>query len=385
MEWFVKEGQTVKEMDKLCLVESDKAAVEITSRYQGTVTKLCFKQFELVKIGSVILEIDDGKDDSHNLKPSEHAEPAKPSQHSEPVKRSEHTEKSVSPKEEILAAPAVRQFAKQRNVSLSEVRGSGKNGRISIEDIETHLRETTERPNKAGMHSTILTGIPAAMARSMSNSVTVPQFSISEELHVDELLAQISEMKAEAKDKLSLQTITITAFLIKALSLCLLDFPHLNSKLRHNNGEYIVDIATDHNISIAIQAPQGLVVPNIKKVQDLSIADIQKELLSLMGKAHDGRLLPDDVQGGTISLSNIGVIGGTEARALLFDGQAVIGAICRIRELPRFSGDEIVKSKVMNITWTADHRHIDGATMARFSNRFKEVAEKPELMLLHLH
>jgi 2-oxoisovalerate dehydrogenase E2 component (dihydrolipoyl transacylase) len=131
-----------------------------------------------------------------------------------------------------------------------------------------------------------------------------------------------------------------------------------------------------------MDSPRGLVVPNIKNVERMSIVDIQKALLELHARAKSGRLSPEDIKNGTISFSNIGVIGGTYAKPVIFDGQSVIGAIGRVQRLPRFDErNKVVPRRIMNVGWTADHRHVDGASVARFSNVFKQGIEEPERLI----
>ena len=375
MEWFVKEGQTVDEMDKLCLVESDKAAVEITSRFKGKVHKLSFNQYDKVKIGSVILEIDDGKEAIATTVAATSVEKAKnnpPVTPTSPVKQ--------APTGEVL--PALRALAKEMGVDLSKVVGSGKGGRITKEDIIQAVNPPKQ--SQLGIKTIHLAGIQAAMARSMTESASVPHLTLGEEIRVDSLMSAVKEFKKVAQERYELKTVTVTAVLVKALSLALTDFPLLNSKLRVvTKDQFEVDVFDDHNVSIAVQSEKGLVVPNIKQVQLKSIVDIQRDLLAIQDRAQRGRLTIDDVKGGTVSLSNVGVIGGTYARPVLFDGQALIGAVGRIRQLPRYSDSILEPHRIMNISWSADHRQVSGADAAMFSNRFKDLVEKPELMLLH--
>merc|ERR1711957_1121176 len=134
----------------------------------------------------------------------------------------------------------------------------------------------------------------------------------------------------------------------------------------------------NHNISIAIDTPNGLMVPNIKDVGGLSVIEIQQEVMRLAELANANKLALGDIKGGTITLSNIGVIGTKDPRPILFDGQAVIGATGRTMTLPRYNAKgELVPRQLMNVRWVGDHRHLDGATLARFSNSFKRYMENP--------
>lgn len=140
----------------------------------------------------------------------------------------------------------------------------------------------------------------------------------------------------------------------------------------------------NHNISIAIDTPVGLLVPNIRNVERLTLREVQARLSELQGLAQAGKLSPAHLTGGTIAISNVGVIGGTAVRPILFDGQACILGLGRTQTLPRWDSAKkaFEPREIMNITATVDHRHIDGATVARFMRLLRDILEMPHLMLL---
>ncbi|KAL0479661.1 lipoamide acyltransferase, mitochondrial [Acrasis kona] len=135
-----------------------------------------------------------------------------------------------------------------------------------------------------------------------------------------------------------------------------------------------------------MDTPQGLLVPNIKNVNELSILEIAQELSRLMKLGQDGKLTADDLKNGTITLSNVGTIGGTYARPLITPPEVCIGAIGKMRRVPAFVGksNEVVATNIMYVSWSGDHRIVDGATLTRFSNAWKEYLETPEAMMLNL-
>merc|ERR1712039_855884 len=165
----------------------------------------------------------------------------------------------------------------------------------------------------------------------------------------------------------------------KALSLALYEHPIVNSKFGPTDANPpTYTLYGNHNISVAIDTPHGLVVPNIKDVGNLTLLEIQQEISRLAAAAKDNKLALPDIKGGTITLSNVGVIGTKDPRPILFDGHAVIGATGRTMTLPRYNAKgELVPRQIMNIRWVGDHRHLDGATLARFSNSFKRYIEDP--------
>jgi 2-oxoisovalerate dehydrogenase E2 component (dihydrolipoyl transacylase) len=409
MEWFVKEGDKVKEMDRLCLVESDKASVEITSRYTGTVKSIKAPVHENAKVGSVILEIDEenGQETGTLNRPTESIKAEAPvSDTGTPLpstKQQSSTSKQWKGHENgnkgSKAIPSVRALAQQLGIDLSKVRGSGKDGRITEQDVRSAsklqqhgISRSTEESGKAKIQydtklesfgdakEVKLSQVGLAMVKSMNESLKVPQLNHADEIDVGRLVDIIQALKPTALSDFSLQNLTLTAFFIKAVSLGIDAFPIVNSRLSTSQESY--HLIKSHNVSVAMDSPRGLVVPNIKNVDQMSIVEIQKALIELHGRARNGRLSPDDIKNGTISFSNIGVIGGTYAKPVIFDGQSVIGAVGRVQTLPRFDDrNKVVPTKIVNVGWTADHRHVDGATVARFSNVFKQVIQEPEKMI----
>ncbi len=172
-------------------------------------------------------------------------------------------------------------------------------------------------------------------------------------------------------------------FILKAASLGLTQFPVLNASFDPVNET--ITYKADHNIGVAMDTPQGLLVPNIKKINHLSVLDIAEELNRLQDLGSRGKLGEADLKNGTFSLSNIGSIGGTYAKPVIMPPQVAIGALGNVQKLPRFdANDNVIKAHIMNVSWSADHRIIDGATMARFSNLMKSYIENPGSMLLDL-
>merc|ERR1719323_570360 len=165
--------------------------------------------------------------------------------------------------------------------------------------------------------------------------------------------------------------------MIKAVSLALNEQPKYNSEF-HDSNPPSYTVFGSHNVSVAIDTPHGLVVPNIKDVGNLTVVEIQRELVRIAKDAQANKLKMSDIAGGTITLSNIGTIGTKDPRPIPFAGQAVIGASGRTMTLPRYNEKmELVPRQIMNIRWVGDHRHLDGAGLARFSNSFKRYMEDP--------
>lgn len=170
-------------------------------------------------------------------------------------------------------------------------------------------------------------------------------------------------------------------FFVKAASNALKQYPILNSSFDEPNESLIYK--SYHNISIAMHTPQGLVVPNVKNVEQKSILEIATDLNALQERGAKGGLTPDDFLNGTFSLSNIGIVGGTYTHPCIMAPQVAIGAIGKTKLLPRFDASgNVIAAHIINVSWSADHRVIDGVTMASFSNAWKKLLENPQLFLL---
>ena len=175
--------------------------------------------------------------------------------------------------------------------------------------------------------------------------------------------------------------LTMMPFFIKALSLALKEFPVLNTKVNDECTE--LTYFDDHNIGMAVDSKIGLLVPNIKQCQSKSIVDVANAVTRLTEAAREGRVSPDDLKGGTISISNIGAIGGTIATPIINKPEVAIVALGKLQHLPRFdSKGNVVSKAIMQVSWSGDHRVIDGGTIARFNNLWKSYLEEPAKMMM---
>lgn len=400
LRWFVAEGDQIDEFQPLCEVQSDKATIEITSRFKGKVHQIHFSPGDIVKVGETLLKMVVG--DSQNISPDNIFPSAdKPLRVESSVPLSEGSASSG-----ILSTPAVRHLAKQYGLNINEIVGTGKDGRVLKEDVlnyaiskgrckeqslpleenigQVELQEEGKLLPDVNFFKDkkiLLRGYQRSMVKSMNLAAKVPHFHYLEEINCDSLVQLKTKFQIENKD----QTIkhTFLPFLIKSLSMALSKYPILNSSFIDQTNEVVFKGC--HNIGVAMATEHGLVVPNIKKVQSLTILEITKELARLHEMASQNKLRTADIEGGTITLSNIGAIGGKFGSPLLNLPEVAIIALGRIQKLPRFDEDEnIYPSSIMNVTVGADHRVVDGATVARFCNEWKSLVEKPELLLLHM-
>jgi 2-oxoisovalerate dehydrogenase E2 component (dihydrolipoyl transacylase) len=393
LKWKVKEGDEIHQFDPICEVQSDKATVEITSRYDGIVTKLHYKKGEMAKVGTPLIDIKTKNNVSNNSKSS-------PKKNDIQTNITDHIEIRKQDNQ-ILATPAVRHLAAKHKIPLLQVQGTGRDGRILKEDILNFINQElkknleTEKELKVQEKKEIptpisvsipeedkivpLSGYQRIMAKTMTAASSVPHFGYCDEIIVDKLIELRNELKILAQNKGI--KITYMPLIIKATSLALKQFPILNSHF--DSSQNVLIYKASHNIGVAMDTPQGLIVPNIKNVQNKTILEIAKELNRLHKLALLSGLPKEDLTGGTFSLSNIGSIGGTYASPVLLLPEVAIGAIGKIMKLPRFDHHGNIKAiNIFNVSWSADHRVIDGATMANFSNLWKNYLENPQTMLL---
>jgi 2-oxoisovalerate dehydrogenase E2 component (dihydrolipoyl transacylase) len=172
-------------------------------------------------------------------------------------------------------------------------------------------------------------------------------------------------------------------FFMKAMSLAIKEYPLVNSQVNEDCTE--LTYFNDHNIGMAVDSKVGLLVPNIKQVQTKSILGLANDIMRLTNDARSGRVASDDLKGGTITISNIGAIGGTVATPIINKPEVAIVALGKLQQLPRFNAKgEVEARSIMQVSWSGDHRVIDGGTIARFCNLWKSFLEKPSNMLVHM-
>ena len=406
-EWYVDVGDVVEQFDQICEVKSDKASVTITSRYSGTIKKLYYELDEEANVGLPLVDIEIEGDEVAEpvAKEPEQIEgcvveetlpppPLLPSQIA-PTLPSETLMKPLSTKASAISAPAVRKIAKENQIDITVVRGSGRDGRVLKEDILKYIEqlktkkvEETKDPPFRPFPSVSLEdkvypilGLRKAMVKSMDESLKIPHFGYCDEIEVSNLVKMRKELKYICKERD--MKLSYMPFFLKAASMALLEFPIINSSLNLENNTIIEK--ANHNIGVAMDTKDGLLVPNIKNVQSKSIFQISEDLTRLHLLGLKGKLGMGDLTNGTFTLSNIGSIGGTYAKPVLAPPEVAIGALGKMQMVPRYNNDgELFKANIINVSWSADHRIIDGATMARFSNLWKSYLENPSAMLLDL-
>src|SRR5690625_66627 len=404
VKWFVKEGDEIHEDDTLCEVQNDKSVVEIPSPVEGTVEKVHVEEGTVAVVGDTLITIDaEGyESDDSGEDTEEEAE-----QDSEKAESKETAQKEQSKAEEapadnarVIAMPSVRKYARDHDVAIHNVSGTGKNGRVLKEDIDAFLSgdqkvdttsETTETTSEEATASPQIpegefvetrekmSPIRKAIANAMVNSKTkAPHVTLMDDVDVTELVAhrrKFKEVAAEQEIKL-----TYLPYVVKALVSALKQFPILNASVDDETDEIIQKHY--YNIGIAADTDKGLLVPVVKHADRKSIFEISSEINELAGKARDGKLAPNEMKGASSTITNIGSAGGQWFTPVINYPEAAILGIGRIAEQPIVRDGEIVIAPVLALSLSFDHRIVDGATAQLALNQIKRLLSDPQLIMM---
>ncbi len=392
VEWLVEEGDEVKEDQPICDVMTDKALVQIPAKSDGVVEKLYYAKGEIAIVHKPLFAIAVKGAATKAPVASTASKPSATVQ-AETVASSSATNTQSKGKRKAVASPAVRRLAREMNIDICDVKGSGTKGRVYKEDLHAHKQGgqqptravTVNAPVEVATATTRvepIKGVKAAMARAMQESVsTIPHFTYSDEIDLTALVALRKKLKPEY-EKQGIK-LTMMPFFMKAMSMAIKQFPIMNSQPNAECTE--LTYFDDHNIGMAVDSKVGLLVPNIKSCQTKSIKQIAQDVMEMTDKAREGRLSPDQLKGGTISISNIGALGGTTATPIINKPEVAIVALGKMQTLPRFNAEGNVEARqIMNVSWSGDHRIIDGGTIARFNSLWTKYLEDPTSMIMDM-
>ncbi|MGR7908638.1 dihydrolipoamide acetyltransferase family protein [Lysinibacillus capsici] len=424
VKWFVKAGDTVKEDDILCEVQNDKAVVEIPSPVEGTVEEVLVGEGTVAVVGDVLIRLDAPGYEDLKLKGDDHAEAkteaqvqataesgqnvekAPTKEEKAPEKAPEKVETVVDETKRVIAMPSVRKFARDNDVNIREVKGTGKNGRILKEDIENFLKgggtveaetanietseDTVQQETSTPAAPVVLegdfpetrekmSGIRKAIAKAMVHSKqTAPHVTLMDEVDVTALVAHRKKFKDIAAEKGV--KLTYLPYVVKALISTLREFPEFNRSLDDATQEIIQKHY--YNIGIAADTERGLLVPVIKHADRKSVFAVSNEINELATKAREGKLAPHEMKGASMSITNIGSAGGQWFTPVINHPEVAILGIGRISEKPVIKNGEIVAAPVLALSLSFDHRMIDGATAQNALNHLKRLLSEPELLLM---
>ncbi len=384
VKWLVKEGDSVNEDQLLVEVLTDKATIQIPSPAKGKVLKLLAKEGAIVKVGeSLIIIGDEGETTQTPISKEEPAsgKPASPPQ-------TGTTEIPHSDSEQVVAPPAIRKLARDMNVNLTGVRGTGPSGRITREDIlqaskgqpqsATVVTETKVRPAAGPEERIPLHGIRRIIAEKMVKSRrTAAHVTHVDEVDMTELVALRQKMKGDAEA--SGVKLTYLPFIVKAVVRALNDHPYLNSSLDDEKSEIV--FKKYYNIGIAAAAPDGLVVPIVKDADQKSVMQVAREIETLSEKARTGKLELNELQGGTFTITNIGRFGGVLSTPIINYPEVAIMGVHKITPRAVAKDGQVSIREMTYLSLSFDHRVLDGAEAALFTNDVIKYLQNPQLLL----
>ncbi|KAI7956373.1 hypothetical protein MJO29_007772 [Puccinia striiformis f. sp. tritici] len=440
VKWLVKPGQTVAEFDPIAEVQSDKATVEITSPYEGVIQTLVGQTGEVVKVGEplcmILVEADSDQ------QPSTSTTTTLGTVQEQKNLASDSDQENNLTRVQTHSTPSVRRLAREHDLDITDIRGTGKQGRVTKEDVINYLKQmdsshqpiniiagksSFEQPAPTTTEKSIGNSRPIkepfgvvrqAMFRAMSQSLKIPHFGYSDQIDVTEL----EQFRQVLIKNYPTPKITLLSLFIKILGKSMDENPIFKSTLSIPTQQDSTTVEPSFitrsqcDISIAVNSPAGLLTPLIPSVNSKSILQIAQhitDLRSFIDQSSPDRIprIPDHLGGnrsGTLTISNIGNIGGTYTHPVIPPtGQLVIGAIGTIRVVPEYAPQDkqtakayaidptatldiplnqlrIVPRLVVEVSFTADHRAVEGVELATFVTHFKRLCNTPDLLLANL-
>ncbi|MFV0560306.1 MAG: dihydrolipoyllysine-residue acetyltransferase [Enterococcus sp.] len=412
VKWFVKEGDTINEDDTLLEVQNDKSVEEIPSPVTGTIKKVVVSEGTVANVGDVLVEIDAP---GHNSTVTTGGTAASTEKIQTATSESGTVVEAADPNKRILAMPSVRQFAREKDVDITQVTPTGKGGRIIKADIEqfvsgggqaTAVKEETATVAAATQTTETQTITPAkqaapqafkstqedretreamtptrkAIAKAMVNSKqTAPHVTLHDDVEVSKLWDHRKKFKSVAAENGT--KLTFLPYVVKALTATVKKYPVLNASIDDKAQEIVYKHY--YNIGIATDTDHGLYVPNIKDANTKSMFTIADEINEKAAQAHEGKLAAQDMREGTITISNIGSVGGGWFTPVINHPEVAILGVGTIAQQPVVSAEgEIVVGRMMKLSLSFDHRIVDGATAQQAMNNIKRLLADPELLLM---
>ena len=410
VKWFVKSGDTINEDDTLLEVQNDKSVEEIPSPVTGTVKNIVVPEGTVANVGDVLIEIDAP---GHNTAPSSSPVATTPAQTEPAVSTPAATGVVVAadPNKRVLAMPSVRQFAREKDIDITQVAPTGKGGRVTKADIEGFIsgggqvaspeKQTTATPQAVATTDTVAPKVPAkpfvsdlgeaetrekmtptrkAIAKAMVNSKhTAPHVTLHDEVEVSKLWDHRKKFKDVAAANGT--KLTFLPYVVKALTTTVQKFPILNASIDDAAQEIVYK--NYYNIGIATDTDHGLYVPNVKNANTKSMFAIADEINEKAALAIEGKLTAQDMRDGSITISNIGSVGGGWFTPVINYPEVAILGVGTIAQQPVVNADgEIVVGRVMKLSLSFDHRIVDGATAQKAMNNIKRLLADPELLLM---
>ena len=371
--WLVKVGDKIKAGDIVAEIETDKATMEIEAVDEGIITNLLIKEGKSGIAVNSVIAILNGNEKSYTKEDSKTEETLKKSESVKDKNDIQISDETIEPSKKlktnknIFVSPYARNLANEKNISLDNIKGSGPQGRIIKRDL------LNEKDNKQNLDFNDSKIAPSTIRKIIAERTThtkqnVPHFYLSIESNADKII----ELRKKINEKMDFK-ISINDILVK----CLAYAQEINPKTNVSWSDGKITKHPSIDVSIAVALEEGLVTPIIKNANKKGIKEISIEIKQLVEKAKKGKLLPDEYNGGTISISNLGMYGITEFSAIINPPQSCILAIGSIRKKPYVINEEIKAVNTLISTLSADHRVLDGAVAGKLLKDFNDIIENP--------
>ena len=415
--WIKKEGERVEKGEPLLEIQTDKVNLEEECPESGILKKIVYLEGQVVEVGKTIAIITKEGEEYNDVGKPEEIMEKKQEVTGEIRGDTEEKKNAESETEKVKASPAAKRVARENNIDLKDVNPTGPDGRIVEKDVINYINKTKVTPvakkiaeekgidlstitKQEGMRITKedvlskikenltleenikripLSGPRKIIAEKMKKSkIEAPHFYLTLSVDMTNAIKLKEELSVKI-EKLTGVKLSLNDIIIKSAARALKEYQMLNSSIEN---EFII-VKEDINIGLAVALEEGLVVPVIRNADKKGLSEISKESSELIIKARSGKLLPDDYQGGTFTISNLGMFGIEEFKAVINLPESAILAVGKIVKTPVVDeNDELKVKPIMKLTLSCDHRIIDGALGAKFLNRIKELLENPVEMLL---
>ena len=368
--YFAREGDEVKRDQPIIELQTEKMVTELSAPVAGKISKIHIEEGQTIPVGTTILEIEAA--DNVNNEPE-----------NKNIEEVDNKQSTTTGPKRIKAAPFTRKVARELGVDIDAITGTGKDGRITVKDVEsfsnggTQIEEKQTSSTQEDVEFIPFKGRRKQIAAHMTKSLfTIPHVAHMEEIDMTKLLAYREDIKET-------YNISVAAFFIKALAMSLKKFPIFNAELDEENSQ--IKLKPNVNMGMAVDTKEGLIVPVINRVEDKSLGTIHSELKTLNEKARENTLQPQDVRGSTFTISNVGPMGSIGATPIINYPEVALMCFHKTKKMPVVNeADEIVIRSMMNVTLTFDHRVMDGGDAIQFTNYFKSLIENPNIMLVEL-
>ncbi|WP_342538594.1 dihydrolipoamide acetyltransferase family protein [Sporosarcina sp. FSL K6-1540] len=387
LHYLVKVGDSVMTDQPLVEVQTDKMVAELTSPCSGIVKEIRIEAGEIVQVGTSLLYIE--IDEAVRAVQKSYVE-TKLIAEEQAIPTIKLEEKSPHmPFNRILAAPYTRKIARDNNINIEDVHASDPSGRISEEDVLRFLKgqqtdtESKKESKQVEVDQEVPDEIPfRGIRRKIAEKMTKSLFTIPHVTHFDEVnMTNLFKMREQLK--VDGESVSVSAFLIKALVISLKDFPIFNAELDEENSRIL--LKKNYHIGIATNTDSGLIVPVLHDVDKQSIKEINANVRSLTAKAIAGKLQPFEMKNSTFTVSNVGPLGGMGATPIINYPETALIAFHKTKKQPIVNEhDEIVIGHIMTLSMAFDHRVADGATAIAFTNRFASLIEQPHKLMMEM-